>query len=286
MQNIILNLEYEQLLNEIKTLKDEIVNLFQEKDFLIHHTCKLINVEYIKKIGFLEYEAYKYQCNMLRLKRKLTLIQTKINRQEPIDECEMEAQLDIEYSEYIKKMEKMATNVQDSLKMKESSLSEKEAMEIKNIYRSLVKKLHPDLNPNRTPKETELFSLTVNAYENGDLNTLRIIEVLASNIKELSDKDMIKSFKSCLGLDEDDNINEMEILKITKKNYQNKKDNLVNDIIAIKADFPYNQIDFLSDEYEVEKKQSQINANISEYKSTIIKLEKYIFELLNNIKYN
>jgi hypothetical protein len=286
MQNIILNIEYEQLLNEIKTLRDEIGNLFEEKDFLVHHTCKLLNAEYIKKIGFLEYEAFKCQCEVLRLKRNLSLIQTKINRQEPIDEDEIKTQLDIEYSEYIKKMEEMATNMQDSIKAKESSMSEKDGLEMKKIYRSLVKKLHPDLNPNLTQKESELFLLSVNAYENGDFDTLKVIEVLAANIKEMNDKDMVKSFKSFLGLGEDDSISEMELLKITKKNCQNKKDNLANDITSIKADFPYNQIDFLSDEYKVEKKQSQLNATISEYKETIIKLEKYIFELINDIKYN
>ena len=41
-------------------------------------------MEYMLKLGSLEYKAYETQCSALRLKRKIDLIQGKLNRQDKI----------------------------------------------------------------------------------------------------------------------------------------------------------------------------------------------------------
>ena len=54
--------------------------------------------------------------------------------------------------------------------------------ELKKLYHRIVKALHPDLNPNLTQAQLNLFNNAVNAYESGDLNTLSIISVMVSEL--------------------------------------------------------------------------------------------------------
>lgn len=48
-------------------------------------------------------------------------------------------------------------------------------MELKKLYKAIVKRLHPDLNPSITEGEKELFYNATESYKLGDLITLRII---------------------------------------------------------------------------------------------------------------
>ena len=97
MSDIIISPEYAKLVEEIKQLKEDIVNLYEERDELTYHICKNIETEYMSKIGILEYKLYEFQCKILRIKRKIELYQIKINRQESPNEEEIEKELEDEY---------------------------------------------------------------------------------------------------------------------------------------------------------------------------------------------
>lgn len=77
MKEIVINPEYEKLIKEVKQLKEEISNLYEEKEQLKYHTCKNIETEYMTKIGIYEYKAYEVQCKILRIRRKNTIISIK-----------------------------------------------------------------------------------------------------------------------------------------------------------------------------------------------------------------
>ena len=114
MEEVIINPEYKKLIEEIKKLKEEVVNLYEERDRLIYHECRNIETEYMSKVGTLEYKVYEFQCKLLRIKRKIELYQACINRQEEIDEQDIEEKLDEEYKEYEEKLSKMADNLRNA----------------------------------------------------------------------------------------------------------------------------------------------------------------------------
>lgn len=137
MENIILSPEYLKLIEEVKQLKEDIASLYEEKDELVYHICRNIETEYMSKVGVLEYKLFKFQCKILRLKRKIELYQIKINRQEIPSEKEIEEKLNIEYKEYGQKLNKMSNDIQDALNRKNYGiLSEENSKELKIFIES------------------------------------------------------------------------------------------------------------------------------------------------------
>ncbi len=266
MDNIILSSEYEKLQNEIDKLHKELTAMIMEKDELIYHICPSIESDYMIKIGMLEYKAFEVQCNILRIKRKIELIQQKFNRQEAVILPLIEEQLDKEYAEYEAKLKEKLNSINYAIAYSQGKeLSVEDIKELKRIYRKIVKRLHPDINPNITETKHKLFLNAVAAYKNGDLKTLKSLEIL---LNEISDN--IEDYLS------------IEYLKGKRESLKKHINSLLSYIEKIKKSFPYNQKEFLKDDIAVEKKQTELNNIIKQYKELYKHYEEKFNALLGN----
>ena len=181
---VILFPEFEKLLEETKRLRTEFSMLLLEKDELQYVVCKNIETAYMLALGSLEYKAYEMECEMLRLYRKIELIQMRINRQEKIDLTAIEQTLEEEFAAYQQKLEEQINKMNAALERSRGEvLTEEESKELKKLYRKVMKALHPDLNPDASPAQMQLFHNAVKAYESGDLAALRIISEMTTEPK-------------------------------------------------------------------------------------------------------
>ena len=268
MNNIIINPEYLKIIEEVKQLKENIVQLYEEKDERIYHICKNIEAEYMSKIGILEYKLYEFQCKILRLKRKIDLYQAKLNIQKVPNEEKIEEQLNIEYKEYEEKLNDMFDSIQIALDRKNSkTLSDKDSKEIKSIYRKLIKKLHPDLNKEYSEKNKKILLQVKQAYENGDLDSLRNLELLTDEITEK----------------EDINVGELEEIKQTKAKYETIVKKLLDEINKIMESFPYNQKEFLKNDILVNKRKDELEKDMEINRKIYIDLENILEQLKGEV---
>lgn len=180
--NVIVFPDFEKLKNEVEKMRTELSMLLLERDELQFVICKNIETEYMLNLGSIEYRAYEAQCLSLRLKRKIELIQAKKNRQEKVIISAIEETLDTEFAEYQKRLDEQINKMNDALKRSKAEvLTDEENKELKKLYRKIVKALHPDINPDVSETQVNLFDNAVQAYKNGDLNTLRIICEMVGN---------------------------------------------------------------------------------------------------------
>ena len=180
--NVIVFPDFEKLKSEVEKMRTELSMLLLERDELQFVICKNIETEYMLKLGSIEYKAYEAQCAALRLKRKIELIQAKKNRQEKVIISAIEETLDNEFAEYQKQLNEQIDKMNDALKRSKAEvLSDEDNKELKKLYRKIVKALHPDINPDVSEAQVQLFDNAVSAYKSGDLGTLRIIGEMVGN---------------------------------------------------------------------------------------------------------
>ena len=179
---IIIYPDFETLKSDVEKLKTELSMLVLERDELLYVECKNIEMAYMLAIGGLEYKIYEIECAILRLKRKSELIQAKKNRQEKVILSKIEDILDFEFAEYQARLNKQVERMNAALERSHGRpLTEEENRELKKLYRSIVKSLHPDIHPDLSDAKIQLFNNALEEYKRGNLNALRIISTMVTD---------------------------------------------------------------------------------------------------------
>ena len=245
---IILNLEYENLKNELLKKRTELSMLVLQRDELKYVICKNIETKYMLELGSLEYCLYQSECIIMRLKRKVELIQMRINRQEKIDVSAIDKLLDEQFREYQQKLEEKIKKMNEAIERDNGEvLTEQQVKELKKLYRAIVKALHPDLNPNVTKQQIKLFQNAITAYKNGDLQTLRIINEMISNNHS-----------------EDDNTDNIEKMRDELIRLDRMISSINGDVEKIKSEYPYTMKDILFDKEQLNQRKEELKDNIDQ----------------------
>jgi hypothetical protein len=262
MNEIARSPEYDNLLSSIQKLETELAELVQDRDKLLYHICPKLQTKYMLSIGKLEYAIFEWHCKILRARRKMVIIQAFLNREQSYNIAEIEKQLDTEYQEYTEKLLEKQKEIENA-RLKNSNYGEpltaEESSELKKLYTQIVKKLHPDINPDTTEEQHGQFVDAVNAYKSANLSELRVIFLLLEKTSSA------------------ETVNSMEKLKIRKELLLNEKKYLINAIQDIKEIFPYNRKDLLLDkvklQLEIDELSNQLTECQEQYKTQESRLE-------------
>ena len=262
--NVILFPDFTKMENEVKELRSELSELLLERDQLLLIVCPNIETAYLLALGSLEYKAYETQCEALRLKRKVELIQARLNRQEKVIVTVIEKILDDEFTEFKKKLDEQIDKMNDAiLKNGCEHLSEEDTKEIKHLYRRIVKALHPDINPDVSESQIHLFANAVNAYRTGDLDTLKIIGEM------VNDKPLDKHHE-----------NVMTQLAEEKERLQELVISIREHILKIRSEYPYTMKDIINNPEKTEQKKLEFENIIEQYEKMIEIYSSKIDEML------
>lgn len=261
---IVLFSGFEKLKEEIKRLKTELSMLLLERDELELVTCKNIEVAYHLKFGALEYKAYEAQCTALRLKRKIELIQARLNRQEKVELLIIEQTLDTEFADYKKilneKIDKMNEAIEYS---KLDELSPQDSKELKKLYRNIVKHLHPDINPDVTNEQLRLLETAITAYKDGNIATLKIINAM------LSDYDISENTQDA-----------MSALTEEKSRLEDMLLNIRKSIDKIKSSYPYTVKELVTDSEKEQQYKEKLESILKQYEMMIKIYQAKLKEML------
>lgn len=258
----ILNFVEPQILTDeqFAAMETKFLETLMARDHLLFHEAELLKAEYMEKVGLLEYKLYEFQITFQRLKRKLELIRQKLSCQEKVNMQAIEYKLDAEYAEYEEKIAVRLAEITELMNIS-GTLAEDDSKELKSLYKKLVKRLHPDLNPGQSDEEYVLFQKAVYAYQHSDARTLRRIDMLTDKISKESS-------------------NKYEMKKLRYKSLQKACEDMEREMTEIRQRFPFDKAAFLNDKQAVKLRQSELQASLEEYKEKYAELEQKLKEVL------
>lgn len=176
--------EYQVLLQTLGQFRDELAVLIADRDVLVNKIIPMLEAEYQVKIGILQYDLLMVKVEALRKRRKIELIQACVNRKELITMDDIENTLDREFEKWheeINTLYERITMAQYHLNSFTGTLSAEDIKELRTLYLSLAKKLHPDLNPAFTEEIKALWLQVTDAYARSDLAEMRTLALLAGD---------------------------------------------------------------------------------------------------------
>lgn len=187
--NLALTAEHTEALRNYELLRESLPKLLEEKEHLIHHTLPHLQATYLSKTGRLKFELLEVRFDVLRLKRKMEMIQAKMNRGEEVIPEVIDALVELEMRAQREKLDGEARKLEAAMKfMNAPPLTEEENRQFRKLYHKLAMKLHPDMNPGQNDKARTLWLRLAEAYRNGDLREMQLIEVLLETEKDPGDR--------------------------------------------------------------------------------------------------
>ena len=247
-QTIQLSPEIIKLQTEVATLEKELGKVILEQDEMINAIKPKLEAEYQKTIGYKELECLENEIASRRIKRQIELLQAAINRQEEIDLDRIEQQLDDELQEWYEKVKKQYKKVKEAQDRIEGLMSDEDSAEFKTLYRQLVFKLHPDLSPNQSKDEINLWHRVQLAYQSGDLEEMRSLMII------LESQDKAAQLPSS-----------METLEKRKTKLADQIQKIIGRLADVGKEFPFTIAKNLSDKEWVESKPEEIGERISHF---------------------
>ena len=260
----------------ITSLKSELAKLICDRDIAENTVKKNLEALYVTKIGKNEYELFALECQAARLRRKIQLMQKSINHGRQINAALIEKQLDIEYEEWEAKITKMLTAIAAGKARLKALMPQKESRQLQNLYRELVKKLHPDVNETQTEKQKLLWNQTQQAYQNGDIEELKTIKLLLED----TDKDGHGKKESTDSVDGASKESALKKLEKTISLLKEKVFKIMEYIKKLKSEFPFTIEDNIKDDEWVSRKNREISEKLEIIKSQIKDLKNVIDSLV------
>lgn len=186
-QEVVVHPEIVALQNQLETMRQESSKLYLQAEYMQFEERPLLLALYEKHIGKLLFEEFQLGVQIRLVNLESQLYQAYINRNERPDDEQIATRLRLEQAKFKDELDAKEADIkaaQDYLNA--PTYSKEETEELRGLYRIIAKALHPDLHPDQTQKEHDMFLKAVAAYRVGDIFVLRQI-VLALTEEAVDD---------------------------------------------------------------------------------------------------
>jgi len=229
-------------------------NILMRKDALVKEGEQYY-LEYIRLFGDLINDVFKMKVECIAKKKKIAYCQARANKGLPIHENEMNRYIESTMKEYYDQLETMLANATAAKGGK--TVSYADVLKIKEIYRYLVKLIHPDVRPDLADDRNlkELWVQIVSAYNFNRLDDLEELKFkVESYLQNLGDRDIEISFTD---IDE----------KIQK---------IQEEIMHIMDSFPYQYHLILDSETERNNRKKELQEELQNYSDYSLQLDEVL----------
>jgi hypothetical protein len=266
MNEIDLTPEYKALHAELQQQKELYLTLLLKRNDLIEVQKPDLEAVYAVKLGYKKLELLQKEAEVAGLKYKMELMIACINRKEKIDLREIDQTVEQMLKEYFDKINRQAEEIEEAQEHLSHLMSPANSAELKKIYYDAAKLLHPDINPNLTQAQQQLWNVISDAYKTRDLETLRNLYAAIHDEKYIPEE----------------LIYEYESLKNQIIYFKGQVSLLLEWITVIQMDFPFTIREKLYDDEWLKSEHLTIDKRLVELNALAAKYTDYIDLITGN----
>jgi len=252
--NLTITPENAALNERLEELHRQFLESFTRHKYMVEDESPILTALYLEELGRLQLVLLEKQTEVSRLKMKIAMIHAALNRNEKPDLQRIDREIHQKLEGYYREIAERSSQLDTASKMLGSLLSEEEAKKLKEVFYVLCRRLHPDLNPQQTTQETDLFIKVKAAYDLQQLDELQRI-LLYLDMRESSD------FTSHVTDEKQQRIEHLE------KSIAGLKEKMAQ----LEGAFPFTMRELLADEGALAEKQNEIRSVIQAQEEEIIK---------------
>lgn len=179
-----------------------------------------------------------------RCKREIELLQSAINQGAQWDYDSIHQILEREFCEWQEKLNQESRNFQEQQGILQHLLDPQTTRALRDQFRVLARRLHPDLHPQQTDAQEELWHRVMAAYHAQDLSELDAIEVITRDAPQ-----------------ENLAVN-MESLTESLQRMEAKWQTLLENLSKRRKSWPHDQLPLLDDPAALSIKQKELDDRI------------------------
>ena len=247
-----------ELLQEIAILKAGYVAILNELDVMKNWGKAQLEALYATRIGRYKIELMELELELKAVKKKIQLCHQYINKDIVPDFEDIEKQVNSLLEKAIDEITIAQYKVLQGESLLSNLASPERSAQLRDLFRNIAKNLHPDVNPNQTATQAELWHIFKDAYKNGDLERLQALQLVYADALN----------------DANNEIQEwtLETLELHKATLAQGIKELENQKNKLNADFPFTIADLIRDDDWVAEQQSLIKQDVEKIQA---QLENY-----------
>lgn len=270
---------YDWLLREVATSRMALIGLYEKKDKLLYVEAPPLRQRYMELIGIHEERVLAAELEVSMLRRKIEMIQSALNRREPVDIKAIDAAIETERAQVISEIEAGDRTLHEL-----PQLSEQEERTLQRQYREITAAFHPAMNPDISETQKELYEKAQTAYRLQDVEAMKLIydmlfapEVSSATVVSADGTpyDSGKSRKeyreiaSALSTDYKlakqlypffMPLEEDAVVRSSLETYESQRRAVEEEIAGIRAGFPFNAAATLNDKRKTEEYLAELRA--------------------------
>jgi hypothetical protein len=179
--------DFDDLYRELGRMRGELASLYEELEYVNRVVIPRTQTNYLIKVGALRVELLQAQVNVMKTRRKIALIRSSLDKGEVLFEENINYRVEREFNEWDKRLGHEVSQI-ECAKARFSSLVESEdEKEVRAIFRTLCRKMNPDINTDRSDEAKSLWSSAYSAYSSRDLFHLKALLLMSDDFPDSYD---------------------------------------------------------------------------------------------------
>jgi transcription termination factor NusB len=232
------------LLRQSEVLKSQIAVVLTDIHSL-HDYRPVVIGRYAAAFADRLFKLHELEIEAARLKREAELLQACINRDREIDYEEIQSKLDDEFAEWQALLIDEIDDLTHHWGMMQYVLDRKSTRRLRSCFRILARRLHPDLHPEQSDADSELWHRVLAAYEAQDLDQLDALELVTRDSQEPEQTDSMDAL--------------LESVLRLKAQF----DRLLSAHAEYRKEWPFDQLPLLDDLVAVTARQAELDERIT-----------------------